>query len=69
MGLPIIESGDRVWDTLDNRWRTVARVRDEQIFMADGGVMGIEECKDMLLPSEAVEISPYRRGEDLFPSS
>ena len=52
---PIVHEGDRVRDPMDGRIRTVTRVCESgQVFMADGGVMGIDECSEVYLPSETV---------------
>ena len=47
-----IETGDRVHDPHSGQWRTVTGVTDSTVAMADGGVMNIDECKHVLLPSE-----------------
>lgn len=47
-----IQPGDRVKDPLDGEWRTVSHVVDDSVFMQDGGVMGLQECRAVLLPSE-----------------
>ena len=48
--------GDRVRDPMDNgRWRTVTRIEGTTVFMADGGCMGIDECREIRLPSEALD--------------
>ena len=52
----LVSEGDRVFDPLDKRWRTVSRVDEEQVFMTDGGVMGVGECKEVRLPGEPLRI-------------
>ena len=50
--------GDRVRDPMDNgRWRTVTRIEGDQVYMADGGVMGMRECmrSEIRLPSEKLD--------------
>lgn len=47
------EPGDRVVDPLDGHLRKVINVAGDSVFFEDGGVMGLLECKDVLLPSEA----------------
>lgn len=49
-----VEPNDRVWDPMENRWRTVVRVdrEEQQAFLSDGGVIGLEEIRHVLLPSE-----------------
>lgn len=48
--------GDRVRDPLDNgRWRTVTRIEGTTVYLADGGCMGIDECREIRLPSEALD--------------
>ena len=52
----VVYPGDRVRDSLDGRWRTVVRSNDitGDVFLADGGVMDIDECDEILLPSEPI---------------
>ena len=48
--------GDRVRDPMDNgRWRTVTRIEGTTVYMADGGCMGIDECREIRLPSEKLD--------------
>lgn len=51
----LVEPGDRVRDPFDGTWRRVEHIDGEQVFMADGGVMGLDEAEraEKLLPSEA----------------
>ena len=64
-----IDIGDRILDPLDNERRTVSHFsKDGQsVFMEDGGVMGIDECIDILLPGEidksmnSIRIDPITR--------
>ena len=52
----LLEPGDRVRDPMDGEIRTVERVENgESVYMTDGGVMGIEECGDVYLPSETIQ--------------
>ena len=52
----IVAIGDRVLDPTDQQWRTVTCIEGESVFMEDGGVMGLDECRRtyILLPSEAI---------------
>lgn len=52
-----IEPGDRVRDPLDDgRIREVLFVDPlGDVYMADGGVMGIDEITEVFLPSEEIE--------------
>ena len=47
-----VAEGDRVRDPFDGRWRTVARIEGDTAYMADGGCMNVEECRDIRLPGE-----------------
>ena len=50
--------GDRVLDTMNgHQWRTVVRIEGDQVYMADGGVMGMRECmrSEIRLPSERLD--------------
>lgn len=64
----VVEPGDRVWDPMDSAWRTVGRVdaEEKQVFFTDGGVMGTEEVKHVLLPSEE-EYDPRGRRRPASP--
>ena len=50
-----VRPGDRVRDPHGGAWRTVARVENTTVHMTDGGCMGIDECRDVRLPSEALD--------------
>ena len=52
-----VHVGDRVRDPLDGRWRAVKRVEGGTVYMTDGGCMGIDECREIRLPSETLEAS------------
>ena len=49
-----IDIGDRILDPMDGERRTVSHFSEDgqSVFMTDGGVMGLDECKDILLPGE-----------------
>ena len=49
-----IEPGDKVRDPLDDQWRTVARIDGRAVYMKDGGVMDLDECTVVRLPSEPI---------------
>lgn len=53
---PIVRAGDRVRDQIDGRIRTVTGVDtgNGTVYMADGGVMGLDECQEVYLPGEPV---------------
>ena len=54
--LAYVEPGDRVRDPLDDgRIRTVAYIMGEDVYMTDGGVMGIDEITEVFLPSEEIK--------------
>lgn len=53
-----VEIGDRVRDPMDGRIRTVTNVVEGTVYMADGGVMGLDECTEVYLPSEVIESEP-----------
>ena len=50
----IVCSGDFVRDPLDdNRLREVDYIDGTTVYMTDGGFMGLDECNEVYLPSEA----------------
>jgi hypothetical protein len=51
-----VEPGDYVKDPMDGQLRCVSRVSGEEVFMTDGGVMGLDECSEVLLPSEVESV-------------
>ncbi len=54
----VVAVGDRVLDTMNgHQWRTVTRIEGDQVYMADGGVMGMRECmsSEIRLPSEKLD--------------
>ena len=67
MTRPEVHVGDRVRDPLDGRWRTVTSVNGESVHMADGGIMGINECTEIRLPGDPIEPSPAQAaGAEIF---
>ena len=54
-----VEVGDRVRDPLDGEWREVIRVdgSEKMAWMADGGVMSIDECTEIATPSEDLAVA------------
>ena len=60
-----VEVGDRVRDPRNGRWRLVTRVdeREGQVFLADGGVMGVAECTEIRLPSECEALPDPELGD------
>ena len=52
---PDIEVGDRVYDDSAGRWLEVTPIdtKEKSLYLEDGGVMGIADVTDVLLPSEA----------------
>ena len=62
-----LSPGDRVWDPMNQRRRTVSQIQDTTVFMEDGGVMGLDECTDVLLPGEPdPPEQPYDQDKTLF---
>ena len=55
-----LQVDDRVLDPIDGEWRTVRRVEDTTVHMKDGGCMGTQECRDVLLPGETPADHVYR---------
>ena len=54
----VVAVGDRVLDTMNgHQWRTVTRIEGDQVYLADGGVMGMRECmsSEVRLPSEKLD--------------
>lgn len=43
---------DRVRDPLDGELRTVQAVVGSTVYLEDGGIMGLDECEEVYLPSE-----------------
>lgn len=50
----MVEAGDKVRDPMDGSIRQVADVREDTVFMEDGGCMGLAECTEVYLPSEII---------------
>ena len=51
-----VQEGDRILDAADGEWHGVTRIEREtgSIFLSSGGVMGVDDIADLVLPSEAV---------------
>ena len=50
-----VQAGDRVRDPWSGKWRAVVGVHDNgQVFLADGGALGADECTEVLLESEPI---------------
>ena len=45
--------GDTVRDPMDRSLRKVVRIEDGTLYMADGGLMGADEVREVWLESEA----------------
>ena len=54
MTINYVEPGDFVVDPFDGETREVLQVIDNQVLMADGGIMALAECTEVLLPSEVL---------------
>jgi hypothetical protein len=52
----IVEPGDRVIDPLDGEIREVSYIFLEDVYMTDGGVMGLSEIthENLFLPGEVI---------------
>ena len=51
-GVASVEAGDRVWDPLDDSWKDIVQVVDDDLHLADGTVMNIDEAHHIILPDE-----------------
>ena len=54
-----VEIGDAVVDPMDGCLRKVVRIDGETLYLADGGVMGVDEVEEVWLESEIATFNQF----------